>query len=119
MCPEPLQRISSWPLLIGGDISSSKELEECFYNNLRAYWHGPIIGILGNHELWDYYDDDGKSIKQIDEIVEDYRKILDQSGCILLHNDLLICRGEDHWSLIKEREIIKLTACGEPVKKTE
>lgn len=39
-------------ILIGGDISSYTYLNIMFYNSLRNNWEGPIISVLGNHDLW-------------------------------------------------------------------
>lgn len=39
-------------ILTGGDISSYTYLNIMFYNSLRNNWDGPIISVLGNHDLW-------------------------------------------------------------------
>lgn len=39
-------------ILTGGDISSYTHLNIMFYNSLRSNWNGPIISVLGNHDLW-------------------------------------------------------------------
>ena len=93
------------PLIIGGDVASSKSLEALFYRILREYWHGPIIGVLGNHELWDNIDTSGAK-QSVEQIKAEYRNILDRNGCILLENDLLICKDTNEWSIIDEESIM-------------
>lgn len=39
-------------ILTGGDISSYTHLNIMFYDSLRNNWNGPIISVLGNHDLW-------------------------------------------------------------------
>lgn len=94
------------PLIIGGDVASVKSLENLFYKVVREYWRGPIIGVLGNHELWDCKGIDG-SVQSIDQITEQYRTILDRNGCILLENDLLLCKDSNVWTFISESDLLK------------
>ncbi len=96
------------PLIVGGDVASSISLESLFYKTLRDYWRGPIIGILGNHELWDCKTEDN-SKKNIEQIIAEYREVFSQNGCILLHNDLLVCKGINNWSLISEETILRIS----------
>ena len=39
-------------ILTGGDISSYTRLNIMFYNSLRSNWDGPVVSVLGNHDLW-------------------------------------------------------------------
>jgi len=87
-------------LLIGGDVADSVQLSKLFYRELYSQWEGgPIISVLGNHELWD-----GTSPKEwnnpifqsrpIEEIVDDYKRTIQRRGVItediLLENELYI-----------------------------
>lgn len=76
-------------LLIDGDVASEFEVFEMFVKMLyrkvktRGCFGTKVVFTLGNHELWNFA---GCSIEQI---VAEYRKILDKYGMYLLHNDLL------------------------------
>ena len=74
-------------LLIGGDIADNKILVKLFYWELRRKWHGKIIYVLGNHELWDSdLGDDNRY--SIDRTIEQYRSFI-RLG-FNLENELLI-----------------------------
>ena len=93
------------PLIIGGDVASSKPLVSLFYKVIREYWRGPVVGVMGNHELWDCIDDTGK-VKSVDQITEEYRDILELNGCILLEKDLLLCKSANEWVRLDEKNIL-------------
>lgn len=40
-------------LLIGGDVADSEEVSRIFYDAVSSRFSGPIVFVLGNHELWD------------------------------------------------------------------
>lgn len=102
-------------LLIGGDVSHTKDLSSLFYQRLSYQWDGSIISILGNHELWDLSLEDAQyqtSNKTIDEIVDDYRsKInkLDSLGDIrqaLLQNAVFISYKNKQKRIIEENQLL-------------
>lgn len=50
-------------ILVAGDVAHSYSLTRLFYNTLLENWKGSVIGVLGNHELWD--SDTEKMVCQI------------------------------------------------------
>lgn len=83
-------------LLIGGDVADSIELEDVFYERLNLFnerhegWRGRIFTVLGNHELWDGDPMGRKPARPIDEIVADYRQMMNQHEVRLLENELFV-----------------------------
>ena len=75
-------------LLIGGDVASDRSVFKIFIEELdkertrRAIFHS-IIFVLGNHELWFMPQ------YSIEEIVEQYRILLNSHNMYLLHNELM------------------------------
>ncbi len=68
-------------LLIAGDVTDNINLYKMFFNELDVSEIKTFV-TLGNHELWPF---EGKSIE---EITEEYRKILDKKGVKLVQNNL-------------------------------
>lgn len=69
-------------LLVAGDVADSVGLYGLFYNELLSCWEGPVISVLGNHELWDGRIDMDNSnsesqIRSIQAIVEDYKAVVE------------------------------------------
>ena len=61
-------------ILIAGDVSHSLQLTSLFYKVLFDKWNGSVIGVLGNHELWDgHVEMTGYIPRKVDEIVADYK----------------------------------------------
>ena len=90
-------------LLVGGDIASNRELVLLFYDLLSKYWNGKIVGVLGNHELWD-----NSGICEncnADDIISYYSDYLIGS-CTLLENEVLIKYKNYHWKKITEKTIL-------------
>lgn len=74
-------------VLTGGDISSYTCLNIMFYNSLRSNWDGPIVSVLGNHDLWNL-DENGLLGLKPPEALE---KLRDNTHCInFLENGLYI-----------------------------
>lgn len=64
-------------LLIGGDVADSEEVARIFYDAILFHFHGPIIFVLGNHELWDgctYANGESRQKRSIDEVVGAYKE---------------------------------------------
>ncbi len=72
------------PLLIVGDIDCRLNNIDYFFSQLRMRRGGPIIFILGNHEIWAK----DSPIRDLDKIIEMYRAICKKYDVILLHNEL-------------------------------
>nr|WP_245251416.1 DUF4116 domain-containing protein [Paenibacillus turicensis] len=111
------QLVSSVPsndqgiLLIAGDVADSVKLERIFYESLRDLWHGQIISILGNHELWDDNPIGTKENRAIDEIIDDYRQtIQDSNNTVMLENELLIVYKRQQTVRIDEKTLIEADA---------
>ena len=106
-------------LLIGGDIASSFKLFKLFVVLLKSTIKDrrlnlKVIFTLGNHELWEFQDND------IDTIVNKYRLLLEENGMYLLHNETLCVLDEgiksfsldDDFSTIKEARAILFGGIG-------
>lgn len=86
-------------LLVGGDVADSEEVAKIFFDAVFFHFHGPIIFVLGNHELWDgctYAN--GKSCQKwsIDEVVTAYKqfnktKFGFEAKMYCLENEVLVC----------------------------
>lgn len=72
-------------LLIDGDVASDIGIFQLFVELLSKTLCGntQVVFTLGNHELWNFPG------FQIEQIVSEYRTILENHGMYLLHNDLL------------------------------
>lgn len=94
-------------LLIGGDVADSVELEALFYKYLPNRWHGKIITVLGNHELWDGDPTGQYQTRPIDEIIDDYRETIGavSDKAIMLENALFVDNGI-HSRVLEEQEIL-------------
>ena len=97
-------------LLIGGDVSSDFKifkkfinLLKCKFSNMR-YGRPEVVFILGNHELWDFPD------KDINEIVEMYRLVVEENDMILLHNELLYKSSDDKINKISYEDLISMSS---------
>lgn len=107
-------------LLIGGDVSFCLEISDIFYRTLIEFINPKqIIVVLGNHELWDFNrfgrKEDHK--KQIESIVDAYRKMFKSLGINFLHNDLLIAnfdinecfeQRKDPITIISREKLLKM-----------
>lgn len=83
-----LLKDSSRILLIGGDVSSDFNFYKLFINELSTkiknkYNYFKVIFILGNHELWDFENDDLKYI------VNKYKKLILSNDMYFIQNSLL------------------------------
>ena len=92
-------------LLIGGDTSSDFSIFVMFIQILkwRLASRKKIIFILGNHEFWSF---PGKSI---DEIIEIYRKVIEENGMFLLHNELLYTDAENRFYRLSYEELVSMS----------
>ena len=86
-------------LLIGGDVADSEEVSRIFYDAVSSRFSGPIVFVLGNHELWDgctYAHGESRRKRSIDEVVAAYKQFNKRtSGFDLkmycLENEVLVC----------------------------
>lgn len=86
-------------LLVGGDVADSKEVAKIFYDAVFFRFRGPIIFVLGNHELWDgctYSNDESRQKKSIDEVVAAYKRFYKvgsgfEGKTYCLENEVLVC----------------------------
>ena len=86
-------------LLIGGDVADSEEVAKIFFDAVFFRFRGPIIFVLGNHELWDgctYANGESCRKRSIDEVVAAYRRFykvgFDFEGkTYCLENEVLVC----------------------------
>ena len=86
-------------LLIGGDVADSEEVARIFYDAILFHFHGPIIFVLGNHELWDgctYANGESRQKRSIDEVVGAYKEFNKttfgfEAKLYCLENEALVC----------------------------
>ncbi|MBO4946380.1 MAG: metallophosphoesterase [Lachnospiraceae bacterium] len=92
-------------LLIGGDVSSDFSIFKSFVKLLgkKMKYKARVVFVLGNHELWEF---PGKSI---DEIVEIYRKVIEENGMYLVHNELLYMDSYNRICKIPYKKLMSLT----------
>ncbi len=103
-----ISRIDStcYPLLIGGDVSDSFEMTSVFYKTLLSYWSGPVIAVLGNHELWDA---GSRRNQTVDEIVARYKEFAeDHSRLYILENDVLIIHNTADCTVVSEAQMLSM-----------
>lgn len=86
-------------LLVGGDVADSEEVSRIFYDAVSSRFSGPIVFVLGNHELWDgctYAHGEIHQRRTIDEVAAAYKQFNKRtSGFDLkmycLENEVLVC----------------------------
>ena len=100
-------------LMIAGDVACSKKLVDIFISNLSNKWRGKIIYTLGNHELWDCYDEEGNTLA-IDEIVTKYQHV-DQvrysarNKIFLLNNSLFLHYKNVYNVVLTENDLLNIS----------
>ena len=86
-------------LLIGGDVADSEEVSRIFYDAVSSRFSGPIVFVLGNHELWDgctYAHGESRRKRSIDEVVAAYKQFNKRTSGFDLkmycrENEVLVC----------------------------
>lgn len=86
-------------LLVGGDVADSEEVAKIFFDAVFFHFHGPIIFVLGNHELWDgctYANGESHRKRSIDEVVAAYKRFYKvgsgfEGKTYCLENEVLVC----------------------------
>lgn len=86
-------------LLVGGDVADSEEVAKIFFDTVFFHFHGPIIFVLGNHELWDgctYANGESRRKRSIDEVVAAYKRFYKvgsgfEGKTYCLENEVLVC----------------------------
>lgn len=86
-------------LLVGGDVADSEEVAKIFYDAVFFRFRGPIIFVLGNHELWDgctYANGESRRKRSIDEVVAAYKRFYKvgsgfEGKTYCLENEVLVC----------------------------
>lgn len=86
-------------LLVGGDVADSEEVAKIFYDAVFFRFRGPIIFVLGNHELWDgctYANGESRQKRSIDEVVAAYKRFYKvgsgfEGKIYCLENEVLVC----------------------------
>ncbi len=89
-------------LLIAGDTASEFEMSKIFYEELVQLWNPQnIVVILGNHELWDPWD-------EMENNIQVYREYFEELGIIFLQNDFLLVNNQ-HQFILSEDKILELS----------
>lgn len=91
--------------LIAGDVASDFRLFKLFVRilNRSAYTScQQYVFVLGNHELWSFA---GKTVRQI---VNTYRKLLEEHGMYLLQNDLFYKNDKDDMGMIPYTKLMRM-----------
>lgn len=94
-----IEDLADGVLLVGGDVADSEEVAKIFYDAVLFRFHGPIIFVLGNHELWDgctYANGKSRQKRSIDEVVTAYKqfnktKFGFEAKMYCLENEVLVC----------------------------
>ena len=96
-------------ILIGGDVSHDSRIVEMFYRGLRERRSNfPIIGILGNHELWDRntWAFGGSSVESSSRF---YSRMLGDMGACLLERSLIVYSRAREFHMMDENAILEAT----------
>lgn len=98
-------------LLSGGDVAHSVALTTLFYDRLSMVWEGPVIAVLGNHEMWDNHPMGMEHPRSVDAMIEDYRRHITrwESGHyrrLLLENALYLRFADGQDCLVSEQQIL-------------
>lgn len=108
-------------LLVAGDVAHSVELFDMFYSCLKGAWHGPIICVLGNHELWNNHPkgkQDGYISPPVENVVENYANVVktiddlhrsEYGGIVLLNNSLYMLFKNNTYKIIGELELLEMS----------
>lgn len=90
-------------LLIAGDTASEFEMVKIFYEELVNLWNPKkIVVILGNHELWDPWDEMGNNIQV-------YREYFKGLGITFLQNDFLLVKNRYQQFILSEEKILEMS----------
>ena len=105
-------RESTWGgcLFVGGDVSTSFEISKMFYRILKDRWHGNIIAIIGNHELWNLFNE--MNCKNVDEIIDKYAQMFQELNITFLQNELIYEIGgvfSNRFQKITDAELLKMS----------
>ncbi len=102
---EEIVNKSGQTILVGGDICSDFHIFQVFIKILssKAAGNKRIIFVLGNHEFW------GLSGKNVDEIVEIYRKVIKDNGMYLLHNEILYENPDCNFHTISYEDLMSIS----------
>ena len=97
-------------ILIGGDVSHDAHVVEMFYKELKdRRLHVPVIGILGNHELWDKNTwISGKT--RVSSATEYYSSRMREHGAFLLERSLIVYHQAKEFRIMDEKRILEATA---------
>ena len=91
--------MSDGVLLVGGDVADSEEVAKIFFDAVFFRFRGPIVFVLGNHELWDgctYANGESCRKRSIDEVVAAYKRFYKvgsgfEGKTYCLENEVLVC----------------------------
>jgi hypothetical protein len=99
-------------LLIAGDVSNSLSLTSLFYKLLSERWHGTIVSVLGNHELWEgtdlreYLTNPQYKGASVESMVADYRQNLKHWNLKLLENEVYLIYKNQRPRILSEETIL-------------
>ncbi len=93
------------PLLVAGDVADGLFLARMLYEELESQWGGEIIAVLGNHELWDAYNETDDEVDVIVNRFREYGKTGFQMH--ILENELLLLYKGTDWVTFSEQDILE------------
>lgn len=98
-------------LLSGGDVAHSVALTTLFYDRLSMVWEGPVIAVLGNHEMWDNHPMGTEQPRTVAAVMEDYRRHVTRwerghYRRLLLENALYLRFADGRDCLVSEAQIL-------------
>lgn len=93
-------------ILIGGDVCSDFHIFQQFVNKLSNQMdeNQKIVFVLGNHEFWEFPG------QNMDEIVATYRRVIEDNGMYLLHNEILYENPDQEFHIIPYEELITVSS---------
>ncbi len=99
-------------ILVAGDVAHSYSLTRLFYNTLLENWKGSVIGVLGNHELWDSdTEKNGMSNPDVCSVIDKYIKYPLETysrrrTAVLLENMLYVKYKNAEHRILSEEKIL-------------
>lgn len=98
-------------LLIAGDVSFNMAIARVFYEYLVESLRSTrlstrhVIVVLGNHEVWDWTAASDKPVRDLNGVVDEYRRMCHELGLCFLHNDLFILHRNYEPRILREEEL--------------
>jgi len=91
-------------LLLGGDVSPWRNINQKFYRLIAENFPGHIIAILGNHEVWNYMDLTTEPwIESLSDLIQNHLDVRNDEEVLkapadfqILHNEIAYLDSDDN-----------------------